>query len=368
MLAVVAALAAAAAGAAVLLDGGEGEAPLAAPPEFYGVNAQLLFATPRDGWAPHLRAMAKAGLKAVRSDAPWEGAEPNAPEHGRHTYVWSGFDRQVEALARHGLRWYPILDYSTNWSGEAPGDLFTPPARVGDYTAYATAFARRYGRGGAFWREHQDVPSRPVVAYEIWNEPNSRVFWHPQGRAPERYAELYAATRDVLHAVDPDARVVAGGLASAGSGTTAPSEFLRRMYRHLPKVDGRVDAVGLHPYAPELAGVYDGIRDFRHTLESLGAGGVPIDLTEIGWTTVHTPERRRAAMLAELARDLPRSNCGIARLMPHTWIGDERDRDNPEHWFGIYELDARPKPAGAAYATAVDRVAASGLETRIEIC
>ena len=61
--------------------------------------------------------------------------------------------------------------------GSHAGRLFSPPANLHDYAAFARAFAKRYGRGGDFWRERPEVPLVPITSYEIWNEPNAQMFW-----------------------------------------------------------------------------------------------------------------------------------------------------------------------------------------------
>jgi hypothetical protein len=45
-----------------------------------------------------------------------------------------------------------------------------------------------------------------------------------------------------------------------------------------------------------------------------------------------------------------RSNCLVSSIAPHTWITEESDPDNPEHWFGIADpLTGAPYESGAAY-------------------
>src|SRR5829696_3422992 len=172
--------------------------PSARAEEFFGVNAQALFGLSAGRVEAHLGVMADGGLELVRRDASWEVAEPEPPQGGRHSYVWDRFDREVAAYARHRLRWLPIVDYSTAWSGEIAGDLLSAPARTGDFAAYAGALAARYGEGGSFWREHPQLPQLPVTRFEIWNEPNAELFWHPTDHAAERYAELYLAAHAAI--------------------------------------------------------------------------------------------------------------------------------------------------------------------------
>ena len=146
---------------------------LPAGPVQYGVNAQYLFTTaPQDQWGRQLDAMRATGLKVVRQDAEWAGVEPQPPAGGRHAYHWEQLDAIAGELARHGLRWRPIVDYSAPWAAAAEGNTKSPPRDDAAFAAYAGALAARYGAGGSFWRAHPGLPNLPVTAFEIWNEPD----------------------------------------------------------------------------------------------------------------------------------------------------------------------------------------------------
>jgi hypothetical protein len=363
--ALVAALAASFLGTLASCGGRQATGPRSS--EVFGVNAQLTFALPRAALDRSLRALARSGVDVVRSDAGWNGVEPRPPARpsGLHHYFWVGPDETVGTLARHGLRWYPILDYSAPWAASRPGDLLSRPGRDRDFAAWSAAVARRYGRRGSFWRSHPDLPRRPVLSYEVWNEPNSRTFWHPQRAAPERYAALYRATRTAVHRVDPRASVVLGGLTVFGPGAIGATRFVSRVAARLGGLEGRVDAVGLHPYAPTVERSYDWLRGFRRALNRWGGARIPIEITELGWSTVDTPERVRAARLERLARELPRSDCGVRTLIVYAWVTPRRDRHNLEDWFGIAGRGGRPGPSAGAFFDGLRAARRSG---HVRIC
>jgi hypothetical protein len=309
--------------------------------DYYGINSGgEVFSMAPETRDAHLAKMRESGITVVRTDASWGGAEPTSPTEngGQHRYRWQGFDDLVGALARQGLRWYPILCYSTAWSGVEPGNMFSPPANVADYTAYVSAFARRYGRGGSFWAEHPELPALHTTSYEIWNEPNFDIFWSRQSDAPERYAELYLATREAVHAVDQEADAVVGGLIDLNG-----EEFVRRMYAHRPDLRGRVDALGFHPYRQE-GGPLTAIASMRRTLDRAGGRNVPIELTEIGWRQSVFSEADRARILRTLARKLPTSGLNVTRIMPYVWLGGE---------WGLMNADHTPKLIATAYRDAI---------------
>src|SRR4051794_1809449 len=254
LLAVLAALAAA-------LSGGA-PARAAAGDRLFGVSVNRIINddfTPAH-WNAPLRAVRASGITQARTDAFWMWAEPAPPRHGVHTYDWARLDAVAKALASHGLRWVPILDYSALWAASLRTDYHSPPTSNDDYADYARAFAARYGRGGSFWANHPRLRALPVTDYEIWNEPNNgEWFWKPKPDAA-RYADMYLKARSAIRTVDPHATVVVGGL-------VAHPSFVEAMYAARPDLRGHVDAIGWHAYAPRVRGLVKGLRELRATLE-----------------------------------------------------------------------------------------------------
>src|SRR5207244_3670197 len=120
--------------------------------------------------------------------------------------------------------------------------------------------------------------------------------------------DLYLATRAALKGVDPRARVVVGGLTAWSA-----EAFVRRMYRHRPDLAGSVDAIGFHPYFMTVHEVIDSTRGLRAVLKSLGAGAVPIDMTEMGWLVSSPSEDAdRGFLLETLAQRPPAAGRGVA--------------------------------------------------------
>ena len=323
----------------------------AVPADWAGINAQWAFSSlPRSAWDVHADAMQAAGVKIVRLDAEWRRVEPVAPAGGVHEYRWEFYDSVVATLAARGIRWYPIVDYSAPWSGVVSGQWRTPPASTAAFAEYAAALARRYGPDGAFWAAHPGLPVRPVREWEIWNEENGGYFW-PPAADPAAYADLYLAAHRALHAVDPGARVVVGGLLARGSGA-----FVSGMLAARPELHDAIDAVGLHAYGATVAASLSAMVDLRNWLTHLGIGAVPIEVTEVGWTTSGVSwavsDATRASELGALlsqAAALP----GISRLLVHTWMTREQWPAVSEDWYGLFHPDGTPSASGSAFARAL---------------
>jgi hypothetical protein len=319
-----------------------------------GVNVNRVLWDAFDGgfWDLHLGAVRDSGIGLVRSDAFWEAVEPDPPSHGVHDYDWLVLDFHQSAMAQHDLRWQAIVDYSAEWASTVPGEQHAPPASVDDFADYAGALAARYGRGGDFWAAFPDLTELPVTTYEIWNEPNLAGFWQP-APDPDRYMELYAAARAAIEAVDPDATVIVGGLVPG-------TDFAERLYASRPDARELIDGIGYHPYAQTADGGLLEVRALRRQLDALGAGAVPIHVTELGWHTNGSGaqlmgEDARAAALERAAGMLARSDCGLASIVPYTWTTPERDPADREDWYGIRHPDGGATPTSDAYARVVAR-------------
>lgn len=325
----------------------------------FGANVNLLF---NDGGynagqiAAQLRALRATGATMARSDALWEASEPDAPVGGVHHWDWSFDDRIASSLAAEGLTWLPILDYTAPWDQSIPGQDHSPPRSDGDYAAYGAAFAARYGAGGAFWRAHPGVPATPVTTIEIWNEPDNAEFWTP---APDAgaYAQLYLAARTAIDAVDPQARVIVGGL-------TAPGTFLPAMLAAVPALAGHIDGVAVHPYGSPAV-VIARLRAARATLDAVGMASVPLYVTEFGWTTSpagaldYAPPGRRPVWIKRTLATLGRLRCGQAATLLYTWVSPEQNPADSQQWFGLVGPIGAATPASEAFASGV-RAATGG--------
>jgi hypothetical protein len=336
-------------------------APAPAPGrEAFGASVNLLFNDrlfSRGQIAAQLAALRASGATVARSDAFWEATEPAPPTGGVHHYDW-GFDDAIAAsLAAHGLAWLPILDYTAPWAQSIPGQDHSPPAAPAAYAAYAGAFAARYGPGGTFWAAHPSLPAQPITTFEIWNEPDNPAFWTPAPDAA-RYAVLYAQARTAIHAVQPNARVLVGGL-------THPARFLPDMLQADPGLRGAIDGVAVHPYAPTVAAVLARVRRARATLVALGLRSVPLYVTEFGWATrpPHAldgaPEARRPSLIQGTLAALGATGCEVAASLLYTWVSPERNPADHEDWFGISPPGGGTSPDVAAFTRGIHAASAA---------
>ena len=295
-----------------------------------------------------LAALQATGATVARTDALWEFAEPDPPSGTRHRYDWTFDDHVAGALAAHGLRWLPIIDYSPDWNKLLPGSLHSSPRSSSDYADYAAAFAARYGPGGAFWSAHPTLPALPIEALEVWNEPDNPTFWAP-APDPPRYAQLYQQTRDTVNATTPGIRVLIGGL-------FAPGRFLPALVAVAPALVGHIDGISVHPYGADPNAIVTRVVSDRQLLSRLGLATVPLYVTEFGWTTSPPGARDylrgqlRAGYLAATLAGLARAGCGLAAVIAYTWVTERQDPGLSQQWYGIDSPSGATGPDAAAFA------------------
>jgi hypothetical protein len=238
--------------------------------------------------------------------------------------------------------------------------------------AAPAAFAKFAAEAAARYR------SRGLHHWEIWNEPNSAIFWKPHPD-PVAYAALLRATYPAIKAADPQSVVISGGLASVGTvvdvvgpTTINPVDFLFTAYES--GIAGAFDALGVHPYTfPALPGdargygwwvLGHGTPSIRSLMAAHGDAEKQLWATEFGAPTV--VGLTGGVSDAVQARSVQKAFARWTRLPwagPLIWYS-YRDRgidvSDREDFFGLVRADGTRKPAYFAY----QRAAAAAGSTR----
>jgi hypothetical protein len=334
--------------------------------EFFGANAPLLrdYAGPdRAGALDALSCgMSAEGIRWARIvfDQLVEQRSPGAID-------WTIPDRVVGTLARHGVRTQALFVGTAAWAADpsvAPVCRSRSyPADVAAWSHFVGAAVERYGRDGAFWREHPEIQPLPIVTWEIGNEENLRLFWCPAAN-PEQYAAVYRASRAAALAADPKALVAVGGLAPTfgqpGAGDVTVPDFLQRMVTATPSLAREIPAVAIHPYSPTPELVLQAVRAFREAMIAAGLGQTPMIANEVGWYTDGPPGSRfaskdeRAERIREITEAIGETNCNLIAFGVNSWLTEEIDSEDPEDWYGLADPDTgEPNESGRAYGEAI---------------
>ena len=243
-----------------------------APKGFFGVHVRSL-----DGG--DFNRMRRAHVGLVRTGF----ALSTAKSRENDEYDWTKFDGFVAGTARNGIDMLPILYGLPPWLPDHEDSLLRDPGKS-VWRDYLTALADRYGSDGKFWALNPDIPYHPVRTWQIWNEPNSFVNWsNPDAR---EYGKLLTISARALHAVDPKAKIVSGGVVSKpiNDDSLDGARYLRRMFRS--KAAARAaDIVAIHPYTRTVRDTKEMVEQARKVMDRAGLKRTPIWVTEIGWGT-----------------------------------------------------------------------------------
>ena len=335
---------------AMAAAGGPAAASPSAPPlGFFGVVPQAR-PSPAD-----LQRM-EGSVETLRFPIFWSKCEPRKGE-----FDFAEVDAEIAAAAEHGIRAMPFVYGTPAWLS---GDEARPPLSRPALTAWR-GFLRhlvaRYGPRGSLWKgaSHRE----PLHRWQIWNEPNFRLFWAPR-ISPRGYAKLLGASAGAIRAADPGAQIVLAGTAPVGAGMKT-WVFMRRLLR-VRGVRRHFDLAALHPYAANILQMNYQLRRVRAAMAAGGAGRKPLIVSEIGvasdgfYPSAFVKGRIGQAKFLEdaFARLLAmRRRWRIAGVDWFTW----KDEPNPDphcsfcQGAGLFDIEGQPKPAWSAYRRLVTR-------------
>jgi hypothetical protein len=253
---------------------------------------------------------------------------------------WSYYDSIFGPAAENGITILPHFG-GTRLSGT----LGIPqPSEKEAWSAWAKEAVRRYGYNGVFWSSHPSIPAHPVIAWEMWNEPNNTslggsisatefgTFLSWAGAAVQSASQSWGGqTTGVLF----------GGLL-AWSGGTSYQTYLKNAY-NVAGAASAITGVAFHPYELDMSQfpgksrleafttAVNGARTFINTLS--GGSSKSLWITETSWPA----EAEYAVGEAEAASLLTQSvnwiKASAAALNIHAMIWyNYRDLPSPAIW------------------------------------
>lgn len=297
--------------------------------------------------------MRSARVGNLRINFNWGRLEPTpgAPRD------WAYYDTVVERAARARVAILAVLVGSPPWA--AGDNAFAPLTQAGRaaFRRFVTDVVRRYGRGGSFWRANRDVPRRPIPAYQVWNEPNYPPHWSEGPSRASEYASLLKLTATAIRRVDRRAKIGTAGLLANSTRGPAGYRYLDALYR-VKGIKRYFDAVAIHPYSEDAAGVRGELTRIRRVMRRRGDARTPVWISELGWATgggspyFSTTRAGQADRLRATFRFVTRNRARyrVGKLIWFSW----RDRTGPssrgwEFYCGLFGVDGRPKPAWSAF-------------------
>ncbi len=302
--------------------------------------------------------MSTGGIGSYHVLLSWQSVE-----RSEGAYYWTDYDALFEQLAQHGIQPIPYVYGTPTAYAESSSEAPTNSEESFDaWAEFLKAAVARYGPDGELWRtlaqRDPDLDPKPVRVWEIWNEPNSSVFWLP-APDPNDYSQLFARSSKVIKEIDPEAEVMTAGMfiTPQSEGAIKSTDFLRAVYEQDGLAEA-IDAVGLHPYGPTAGDVMDQV-DETHAVVADAGDDAATWVTEIGWGSdpssgsdlAKTPEEQAKlltksydALLAE------RDAIDLQGIIWYTWHDGDPGGDCA--WCasaGLLDSDRDAKPAWEAF-------------------
>jgi hypothetical protein len=309
-----------------------------------------------DEW---LAAAREAEFDTIVQLFPWREVEPT-----RGQFHWEATDQIVTGAEFHGLDLVVRLDQHPAWASKVNLALNAPPDELEDYRNFVQRVSERY-RGR-------------VRAYIIWNEPNLAIEWGGAKPDPVAFTRLLTIGYEAVKAGDPDALVVAAGLAPTNSHDHQALDdrlFLEAMYQ--AGASDVFDVLAAHPYsfgqspeAPQSDSqhpAFERLAELRAIMLQHGDDHKPVWITEMGWTVDPPPEQpdigvtptQQAAYLVE-ALELVRRDWPWVELVT-VWNLSQPEAGDPFGGFSLFEAAGQPRPAYRAWQQAAGSVADRGV-------
>ncbi len=247
------------------------------PRDFVGISADDVFVGDDNYRTTNMSAMAAIGIQTIRQTFDWSSIERR-----RGVYDFSYYDAFVAKASAHGLRILPVLFNPPSFYRPTRGRAACPPRKMRTFARFAKAVARRYGRRGRLWKARPDVPKNAIKAYQIWNEPNLRIYWCDRKPSARRYVAMLRRVGRAIKSVERRAHIVTAGIPPSKLKSATPIErYLAQMYRAGAR--RHFDSMGINSYATGRAQLRALLRSIRRLMNRHGDRRGSIWITELGW-------------------------------------------------------------------------------------
>jgi len=286
-----------------------------------------------------VKLMKEAGIGWVRMDFLWEDIEPRQGE-----FDFAKYDYIVDLLTKNNLKILGLLDYTVSWAA-SDGKWNSAPKDNQLFVDYAVKVIERYKDRVKYW--------------EVWNEPDSSVYWKQQDGL-KGYCELLKATYVAAKKIDPDCKILNGGIANGlatlhhlyENGAKDYFDILNLHFFENPLNPHAIKAVTTYPKLAYKLMSRNGDSAKKIWFTEIGCPGVKKGIkTQNWWMDTNPNERQQAEWLEKVYSELLKDN-NVEKIF---WAFF---RDCKEHWengvdyFGIVRWDFSKKPAFKDYRKA----------------
>ena len=250
--------------------------------DFFGLNAHI----DRDGSVRSLEQMELASL--VGATVLRRGTRQFQVNPAEGVFDWSYSDRVLGYPRQYGLKTMYHLHGGAAWCSEATINGINHRSRPSAYGAYVHEIVKRYGQ--------------EIRDFEIWNEPNLKMFWRGDPD-PLKYLELLKAAWEGAKSANPNVRILGPSM----SGPYSPMDRNGVDFNYLRTfLDNGgydyLDVLSMHTYTWVIPGYENALPTTLDAVVELAGNygpAKPLYLTEVG---VQAPLTWGACSLRDCAR------------------------------------------------------------------
>jgi len=288
-----------------------------------------------------LRLMQEAGIGWVRFDFLWEDIE-SSPGN----FDFAKYDLIVELASEYKINILGILDYTASWA--SPQGVWNYPAQdPRPFVNYASKVIERYKGKIKYW--------------ELWNEPDSGIYWQPQDGLKSYCAllkEVYLAAKKI----DPGCKILNGGLANGLSsvnrlydnGAKGYFDILNIHIFENPLNPGSIKAVEAYPRLAYKVISRNGDGDKEIWVTEIGCPGVKSGFRVKNWWMGKNPtESLQADWLKNIFGVLLKDK-RVKKVFWAFFRDCDKHWDNGIDYFGVVRWDFSRKPAFKALQEAAN--------------
>jgi len=280
--------------------------------------------------------MQSAGVGWVRVDFLWSDIEPL---EGKFDFF--KYDHVVELLWSKGIHILGILHYSTDWASSC-GQWNCAPKDNKIFVKYAVKVIKRY--------------KSKVKHWELWNEPDSAVYWKQQDSL-KSYCVLLKDVYIAAKKIDPDCKILNGGLANGlasvnhlyDNGARDYFDILNIHFFQSPMDPDAIKAVASYPKLAYKIMKRNGDVDKKIWLTEIGCPGVKKGLkTDNWWMGKNPDESQQAKWLKDVYVELLKSP-QVEKIFWAFFRDTKNHWENGVDYFGLVRWDYSRKPSFKAY-------------------
>lgn len=285
--------------------------------------------------------MKKAGIGWVRMDFLWQDIEP---EQGQ--FQFDKYDYMVDLLVQNNIHVLGILQYSASWASLG-GKWNSPPKDNRYFVNYASRVVSRY--------------KDKIKHWEVWNEPDSSTYWKEQDGL-KTYCGFLKEVYVVLKKIDPECKVLNGGLANGASSVNrlydnGAKDYFDILNIHIFDSPLHPDAIKRVVAYPKLARkimIRNGDVDKKIWVTEIGCPGVKKGRkVKNWWMGDNSDELYQANWVKEIYTELLK-DASIEKVFWAFFRDCNKHWDNGVDYFGLIRWDYSLKPAFFAYQECVN--------------